>query len=348
MIAAQDIRGMYAIIATPAREGADRLGATEGTVDLDETERLIEALVQDGVSGLIALGTTGECATLSEPDYRAFVDCVLKTVRRRVPTFIGATALGGHETVRRLRFVSEQGADGTLLGLPMWQPVSQDMAVSFYAGISELFPDLGIMVYANARAFRFNFPVEFWEAVFRSAPTVMSAKCSRADGLREMISRTQGRIHFLPSDMVVQQFHALAPETTTACWATAAGMNPMPSVELMRAISAGDSKAAGDWVDAIGWANEPILPLVAKPEIFAQYNIQVEKTRINEAGYSRCGPVRPPYQHLPQEYANYSREAGRRWASICMAWQPGIGFKLRPWEAGHSSAGTDLSATTGG
>ncbi|MDB5750033.1 MAG: hypothetical protein JWP65_454 [Ramlibacter sp.] len=335
MITAQDIRGMYAIIATPAKAGADRLDAMD-TVDVDETVRLVEALIRDGVCGLIALGTTGECATLSEADFRTFVDCVLKTVRRRVPTFIGATALGGHDTVRRLRFVSEQGADGTLLGLPMWQPLSQAMAVDFYAGISELLPDLGIMVYANARAFRFNFPVDFWKAVSRAAPTVMSAKCSRADGLADMIDATHGRIHFLPSDMVAHQFHAIAPQTTTACWATAAGMNPLPSVELMRAITTGDTAAARDWVEAIGWANAPIMPLVAQPEVFAQYNIQVEKTRINEAGYSRCGPVRPPYQHFPEEYAAYSRDAGQRWATLCGAWEPGRGFTQRPWAAART------------
>jgi dihydrodipicolinate synthase/N-acetylneuraminate lyase len=241
--------------------------------------------------------------------------------------------MGGHETVRRLRFVSEQGSEGTLLGLPMWQPLSQAMAVDFYAGISELFPELGIMVYANTRAFRFSFPLDFWKAVSRAAPTVMSAKCSRGDGLPDMIAGTNGRIHFLPSDMVVHQFHEMAPASTTACWATAAGMNPLPSIELMRAISGGDQKAAREWVDAISWANAPIMPLVVQPEVFAQYNIQVEKTRINEAGYSRCGPVRPPYQHLPEEYAAFSREAGQRWAAICGAWEKGRGFSERPWAA---------------
>ena len=85
----------------------------------------------------------------------------------------------------RLTFAQEQGADGTLLGLPMWQPCTTDMAVKFYADVSGAFPKLPIMVYANARAFRFSFPPEFWARVADEAPTVIAAKSSHARNLKE-------------------------------------------------------------------------------------------------------------------------------------------------------------------
>lgn len=94
----------------------------------------------------MALGTVGECATLSRRDYESFVACLLSTVRDRILTFVGTTALGSHEVVRRIRFVKERGASGTLLGIPMWQPATLDMAVGFYADIAEAFPDFPIMV----------------------------------------------------------------------------------------------------------------------------------------------------------------------------------------------------------
>src|SRR5205085_4784026 len=184
MLRAQDLRGMYAIIPTPAKPGAERLDATD-TVDLAETARAVDQLLRDGTTGIIALGTTGECATLTREDYQAFVDCVLATVNKRVPTFIGTTALGGQEAVRRIRFVRERGADGSLLGLPMWQPCTTEMAAKYYAEVAELFPDLAIMVYANARAFRFGFAPEFWGQVAQRAPTVMSAKYSNT---RELLA----------------------------------------------------------------------------------------------------------------------------------------------------------------
>ena len=65
MLHADDIKGVYAIVPTPAKEGADHWSATD-TVDLDESARMIDRLIADGVDAIIALGTTGECATLTE------------------------------------------------------------------------------------------------------------------------------------------------------------------------------------------------------------------------------------------------------------------------------------------
>ncbi len=331
MLTASDISGMYAIIATPAKPGADRIDATD-TVDLDESERLIDNLIRDGATGLIVLGTTGECATLSEADWQAFASCTIETVNRRVPTFIGATAMGGHQIAHRLNFLRDRGADGTLLGIPMWQPATTKMAVDHYAAVSEAFPDLAVMVYANQRAFRFPFAPDFWEAVVKVAPTVTSAKYSKAAGLPELIEKTGGRVNFVPNEMVVHKFYEVAPNTTTACWATASGMNPTPAVALMQAIAERNQPAIDLLVKAIGWANEPIAPMVGDPDLFAHYNIQMEKTRINAAGYSQCGPVRPPYQNFPEEYAAQARECGQRWAQVCANYEGGFAFRKRPWE----------------
>ncbi len=58
MLEAKDVQGVLAIMPTPAKDGADSLEAVE-TVDLDETARLAESLVRDGVSGI--MGASGYC-----------------------------------------------------------------------------------------------------------------------------------------------------------------------------------------------------------------------------------------------------------------------------------------------
>jgi trans-o-hydroxybenzylidenepyruvate hydratase-aldolase len=321
MLSPTDLRGMYAIIATPARDGADRLDATN-TVDLDETQRLVNKLIDDGATGLIALGTTGECATLIREDYEAFVDCLLTTVNRRIPTFIGATALGAHEVYRRMKFIQDRGADGTLLGMPMWQPCTVDMAVEYYAAISQAFPGVAIMVYANSRAFRFDYTPEFWGRVVQKAPAVMSAKFSNPATLLACLEASNGRVHFLPNEGAVLRFAELAPDTTTACWATAASMGPQPAVALMEAILARDWERATA-VDAdLKWAGEPVEPIIRNAELFASFNIQVEKIRIDAAGYSKAGPIRPPYNVVPAGIAESSRECGRRWAELVKKYAP--------------------------
>jgi len=312
---ASDFRGLFGIIPTPARTGADRLNA-KATIDLDETRRLVSNLIRDGVSGLIVLGTTGECATLSDADFRTFVDLTCKTVAKRIPLFVGTTALGGHAVFDRLRFAQAQGATGTMLGLPMWQPCTTDMAVQFFSEVSENFPNFPVMVYANTRAFRFPFSTDFWGRVARAAPTVVSTKSSHANGLLENIKATEGRIHFMPSDMVVKTFYDLSPQTTTSCWATAAGMGPEPSKALIDAILSRDMTKIDYMSERIAWSNAPLNTILQDPELFASYNIQVEKARMEIAGYCVPGPTRPPYNFIPDDIAEISRECGRRWKAL--------------------------------
>ena len=315
MLTAQDIRGVYAIIPTPAKEGADRWDATD-TVDLDETARLVERLIGDGVSGLITLGTTGECATLSQADYRTFVDCFLATVHKRVPTFVGTTALGTHDIVARIRFVREQGADGTILGLPMWQPCTTEMAAQFYTTISEAFPDFAVMAYANARAFRYRFPPAFWKLVAERAPTVTSVKVTGLANLRALLRAGGRRINFLPVVGEAYTFARVSPDTMTAFWDTSAPMGPQPSVALMDAIQARDWARAEQVADDIAWASETFMPPGGEEE-FAAYNIQLEKIRFDAAGYCKAGPIRPPYNVIPEHLAEGARECARRWRTLC-------------------------------
>jgi len=313
MITAQDLKGALAIMPTPAKEGADRLDATN-TVDLDETARLAESLVRDGATGIMALGTMGECATTSQSDYEAYVDCLLKTVRGRIPTFVGTTALGGHEIARRIKFVKGRGATGTLLGIPMWQPATLDMAVKFYADVAEAFPDFPIMVYANARAFRFQFDADFWGAVVAKAPTVMSAKFSSKAILKRVVDATQGRVNFVPPVGLAYEFAQISPESQTTCWIPSVG--PQIALALMTALAARDSERAKAVADDIAWANEPHHAITGSQEVFASYNIQLEKVLMTASGYCKTGPIRPPYNVMPEDFRKAATEGGQRYAKL--------------------------------
>jgi trans-o-hydroxybenzylidenepyruvate hydratase-aldolase len=313
MLNSKDLQGALAIMPTPAKDGADRLDAAN-TVDLDETARLAESLVRDGATGIMALGTMGECATVSQSDYEAFVDCLLKTVRGRIPTFVGTTALGGHEIARRIRFVKERGASGTLLGIPMWQPATLDMAVEFYASVAKAFPDFPIMVYANSRAFRFAFGTDFWKAIVERAPTVMSTKFSNRAIFREAVAVSKGRVNFVPPIGLAYEFAQLSPETATTCWIPAVG--PQPALALMKALSARDQQTAKAVADDIAWAIEPHHLITGSPEVFASYNIQLEKILMGASGYCKPGPIRPPYNVMPENFAQAARESGERFAKL--------------------------------
>jgi trans-o-hydroxybenzylidenepyruvate hydratase-aldolase len=313
MLTSKDLRGVLAIMPTPAKDGAERLDATN-TVDLDETARLAENLVRDGAAGIMALGTMGECATTSPSDYEAYVDCLLKTVRGRIPTFVGTTALGGHEIARRIKFVKERGATGTLLGIPMWQPATLDMAVKFYGDVAQTFPDFPIMVYANPRAFRFPFDVDFWGRVVNEAPTVMSAKFSSKAILKKVVEVTNGRVNLVPPIGLAYECAQLSPESQTTCWMPSVG--PQVGLALMKSLADGNAQQAKAIADDIAWANEPHHVMTGSQEIFAAYNIQMEKILMGASGYCKPGPIRPPYNVMPEDFLKAATEGGQRYAKL--------------------------------
>jgi hypothetical protein len=153
--------------------------------------------------------------------------------------------------------------------------------------------------------------------VVDAAPTLVAAIYSRRNVLLDSLAASKGRVHFLPHDGGLSKFAELAPTTTTACWSTAASMGPQPVLAQMRALLARDAAALQKIATDLAWAREPIAEITSDPDLFATYNIQMEKIRIQAAGYCKPGPIRPPYNLMPERYAERARENARRWRQLC-------------------------------
>ena len=229
-------------------------------------------------------------------------------------TFVGTTALSGHDTARRIKFVKGLGATGTLLGIPMWQPATLDMAVKFYADVAQTFPDFPIMVYANPRAFRFAFDADFWGPVVEKAPTVMSAKFSSKAILKKVVDVTKGRVNLVPPIGLAYEFAQISPESQNTCWIPSVG--PQVGLALMKALAAHDAQQAKAVADDIAWANEPHHVMTGSQEVFASYNIQMEKILMGASGYCKPGPIRPPYNVMPEDFRKAATEGGQRFAKL--------------------------------
>jgi trans-o-hydroxybenzylidenepyruvate hydratase-aldolase len=315
MLSAADITGVYVMAPTPCKPGADTWEATD-SVDLGETERMVERFIQDGVGGIAACGTTGECAALLWEEKRDFITTVAEVNRRRVPVFAGATALGTKETIRQMRELKDVGADGAFVGLPLWQTPTLENSVQFFADLSAAVPDMPIMVYSNAMFFKSVFPTEFWEGVARKAPNVVTTKVTYGiDHLLDDIAVAGHQVAFLPGQNEIYPAYKLAGAHIRGCWSTSANMGPRPVVALMNAMQADDRALC----DAI-WEDITSMPSMFPDggrAHFPEYNVQVEKARINASGYITCGPPRAPYRDLPAEWAERAELHGKAWARLC-------------------------------
>jgi trans-o-hydroxybenzylidenepyruvate hydratase-aldolase len=314
MLSAKDIRGVCVMIPTPCKPGHDGWDATD-SVDLEETARMIEALIKAGIGSIAACGTTGECAALLWEEKKAFIDTIAQVNRKRVPVFAGATALGTKEVVRQMRGLKDVGADGAFVGLPLWQTPTLENSVGFFADLSAAVPDMPVMIYSNSMFFKSNFPTPFWQGVAKKAPTVVTTKVTYGIGtLLDDIRVAGDRINFMPGQNNIYAAYKMLRPKVTAVWSTSAAMGPEPVVALMNAILRDDEKK----VDQI-WEDMRTVPPFMPPgraEEFPKYNAQSEKLRFNASGYVNCGPSRAPYRDLPDAWKTQNEQHGRGWAEL--------------------------------
>ncbi len=303
------------MVPTPCKEGAGGWDVPD-SVDLDEAARMTEMLIGAGVGSIAACGTTGECAALLWEEKRDFVDTIVQVARRRVPVFGGATALGTKEMLRQMRGFRDLGADGSFVGLPLWQTPTMENSVQFFAELSQALPDVPIMVYANAMFFKSNFPTVFWEGVAKKAPTVITTKIAYGiEHLKEDLDATGGRINFQPGQSNAYAAYKMVGSRVSAFWSTTIAMGPEPVVALSDAMLKNDSARVEEiWEDI-----SSVPPAVPRGEFvtgFPEYNAQVNKWFTNAAGYIKGGPMRSPYRDLPEHWKMQAEQHAAAWTKL--------------------------------
>ena len=315
-LTAKDIRGVSVMAPTPCVPGGEHWSNTD-SVDVEETARMTENLIRDGVGSIAACGTTGECHSLLWEEKVKFIDTMVQVNKGRVPIFAGATALGTKETIRQMKALQDIGAQGAFVGLPLWQTPTLENSVRWFADLSEAVPDMGIMVYSNAMFFKSTFPAPFWYAVADKAPTVITNKIASPAinvSLMDIIARTGDRITYLPNEGQAYAAWKQCPDHINGHWSTSASMGPEPSVALADALQANDEELIATII-----ADLRSVPLFI-PDFneFPKYNVQAEKSRFNAAGYINCGPSRAPYlyEDLPDDWKKSTKANGEGWAQM--------------------------------
>jgi trans-o-hydroxybenzylidenepyruvate hydratase-aldolase len=317
-LTANDVHGAWCIIPTPAVPQAEDWRC-EDSVDYDEVARVVDALCKAGVDAIMAQGTFGEGATLTWEEKSKMQAVMVEAARGRIPIFVGTTTLNTRDTIRQLKHARDIGADGTMLGLPMWQVCDVPGAVRFYKDVAEAVPELAICIYANPEAFKFQFPTPFWAGV-AEIPQVITCKYIHIGQLSVHAAASKKRIRFLPIEFDHLDAARLDPEFHTAFWSPCANGGPEMTLRIRDTVR--DAIKTGDWSTAQRvWASAApvmghLMPPGGFPE-FSRYNIQLDKARINASGWMKAGPCRPPYQSAPQHYLDGAVKAGKGWAELC-------------------------------
>lgn len=124
--------GSMVAMVTPMLEG--------GALDYDALSRLIEFHIENGTDAIVAVGTTGESATVDFDEHCALIRRVVTLVAGRVPVIAGTGANSTHEAIELTRSAMEVGADACLLVTPYYNKPTQEGLYRHFKTIAEQLP----------------------------------------------------------------------------------------------------------------------------------------------------------------------------------------------------------------
>jgi 4-hydroxy-tetrahydrodipicolinate synthase len=122
------VAGVWLPIVTPFIDGA---------IDFKSYERLLNHYVNQGIHGIIPLGTTGEAPTIEDDEAEAIVDVTVGVVDGRVPIYIG---IGGNATakvVKALRRLERYAFAGVLSVCPYYNRPSEEGMRQHFARVAD-------------------------------------------------------------------------------------------------------------------------------------------------------------------------------------------------------------------
>lgn len=122
-------QGSMVAMVTPMNE--------DGSLAYAELDALIEWHIAQGTDAIVAVGTTGESATLDFDEHCAVIAHVVKQVAGRIPVIAGTGANSTSEAIALTRCAQEAGADACLLVTPYYNKPTQEGLYRHFRAVAE-------------------------------------------------------------------------------------------------------------------------------------------------------------------------------------------------------------------
>ena len=122
------LEGVYSVLPTPF--------TASGDLDLASLRRVVDLFVEAGVSGVTALGVTGEVARLTEDERRLVLEAVVEQANGRIGVVAGTTAEGTRTCVAYSAHAREVGATAVMVSPPRMPKLNSDAVVRHYAALA--------------------------------------------------------------------------------------------------------------------------------------------------------------------------------------------------------------------
>jgi 4-hydroxy-tetrahydrodipicolinate synthase len=278
-------RGAFTALVTPFRTGA---------IDVAAFEKLIESQIAAGISGVVAVGTTGESPTLSHEERQELMRLAVTTANKRCQVLAGTGSNATQHAVADTKMAEKLGVDGALLVAPYYNKPSQEGLFRHFKTIADA-TSLPIMLY--------NIPGRCGVDIAPDTVTRLANECGNIVSIKEAsgsVERISELRVLLPESFTIlsgDDSLTLPFMSVGAAGVVSVASNLFPSevCALVRAYESGDAKLAFN-------LHRKMFPLFK--DLFIEPNPVPVKTALGWRG-AMSGEVRLPLCEMSE--ANQAR-----------------------------------------
>jgi len=278
-------RGTFTALVTPFRDGG---------IDDSAFKKLIETQVAAGISGIVAIGTTGESPTLSHDEREHVIRLAVTTANKRCLVLAGTGSNATQHAVADTIMAEKLGVDGALLVAPYYNKPSQEGLFRHFKAIAGA-TSLPIMLYNIPGRCSVDIVPETVVRLAKECRNIVSIK--EASGSVERVSDLRRRLPesftiLSGDDSLTLPFMAVGAVGVVS---VASNLFPGEVCALVRACESGDLKSAAK-------LHRKLLPLFK--DLFIEPNPVPVKTALGWRG-AMSGEVRLPLCEMSE--ANQDR-----------------------------------------
>ena len=269
----------------------------DGAVDYDSLAALVEFHVENGTDAIVAMGTTGESATLDEQEHCQVIRRVVELAAGRVPVIAGTGANSTSEAIHLTRCAMESGADACLLVTPYYNKPTQEGLYQHFRAVAEAVavPQILYNVPGRTAVDMSNDTVERL-AVISNIVGIKDATGDMTRG-KDLIDRCGERIDiYSGDDATTLELMKLGGKGGISVTANVA---PREMHEMCAAAMGGDYDKAAE-------LNDRLMPL--HQNLFLESNPIPVKWALHEMGLIPAG-IRLPLTPLSDTYHDTLRQA---------------------------------------
>ena len=227
-------RGTFTALVTPFRDGE---------IDVPALEALIQGQIADGVSGVVAVGTTGESPTLSAAEREQVIRVTVEVAKGRCQVLAGTGSNSTSATITATRAAEKMGVDGMLVVAPYYNKPSQEGLFRHFQAIAQA-TSVPIMLYNIPGRCAVDIGPDTVERLAMDCANIVSIK--EAGGSVDRVSELRARLPeaftiLSGDDALTLPFLSVGAVGVVS---VASNLFPAEVVALVQAFRTGDTKSA--------------------------------------------------------------------------------------------------------